>query len=216
MGALFALNNFTRYTFDQTWPVLLIVFGLLTLLRRGVDSPQQAPPGVPPRIPRRAYPYNDPAAGGYRDSRYQQPPPGNASTVKGGFGTGAPLRARGRCGRQSAGRRHRMRRHSLTGPLLLLLVGGLFLWRNLHPEAPVFDLVAEYWPFLLIAWGLIRLVEALISSREGWRHGFTGGEVALVVLICIAGSGIWTAHHHGMRFNRWRIGFLGHPVSSTP
>jgi len=102
-----------------------------------------------------------------------------------------------------------MRRHSLTGPLLLLVIGALFLWRNLHPEAPVFDLVAEYWPFLLIAWGLIRLVEALVWNREGWRHGFTGGEAVLVVLICIAGSGFWTAHHHGMRFNLGSPDFWG-------
>jgi uncharacterized membrane protein YphA (DoxX/SURF4 family) len=35
LGVLFALNNFTDYGFHQTWPVLLIVFGLLTLLGRG-------------------------------------------------------------------------------------------------------------------------------------------------------------------------------------
>jgi hypothetical protein len=78
LGALFALNNFTRYTFDQTWPVLLIVFGLLTLLRRGVESPRNVPPppGAPPyaQPPYNAPPYpGDPAAGGYRDSRYRQP-----------------------------------------------------------------------------------------------------------------------------------------------
>ena len=38
IGGLFALNNFTRYRFDQTWPVILIVFGLLSLLRRGVET----------------------------------------------------------------------------------------------------------------------------------------------------------------------------------
>ena len=43
-----------------------------------------------------------------------------------------------------------MRRRSFTGPLLLLLIGALFLWRNLHPEAPIFDLLAQYWPFVLI------------------------------------------------------------------
>jgi uncharacterized membrane protein YphA (DoxX/SURF4 family) len=44
LGALFALNNFTPYSFHQTWPVLLIVFGLLSLLGRGVGvSP---PPGA--------------------------------------------------------------------------------------------------------------------------------------------------------------------------
>jgi len=45
VGALFALNNFTDYGFDQTWPVLLIVFGLLSLLGRTAHS---APAGVPP------------------------------------------------------------------------------------------------------------------------------------------------------------------------
>jgi len=34
LGALFAANNFTDYGFDRTWPVLLIVFGLLSLLGR--------------------------------------------------------------------------------------------------------------------------------------------------------------------------------------
>ena len=37
VGVLFALNNFTQYSFDRTWPVLLIVFGLLSLLRRGLE-----------------------------------------------------------------------------------------------------------------------------------------------------------------------------------
>lgn len=38
LGVLFAISNFTPYRFHQTWPVLLIVFGLLSLLRRGADS----------------------------------------------------------------------------------------------------------------------------------------------------------------------------------
>lgn len=35
VGVLFALNNFTRYGFAETWPVLLIVIGLLSILGRG-------------------------------------------------------------------------------------------------------------------------------------------------------------------------------------
>ena len=35
VGTLFALQNFTPYDFGQTWPVLLIVFGLLSLLGGG-------------------------------------------------------------------------------------------------------------------------------------------------------------------------------------
>ena len=72
-----------------------------------------------------------------------------------------------------------MRRRSITGPLLLLLIGSLFLWRNLHPETPVFDLLSMYWPFLLILWGVMRLVEVIISPQRR-SPSFTGGEVVLV------------------------------------
>jgi hypothetical protein len=90
IGVLFALNNFTRYGFDQTWPVILIVFGLLSLLRRGTQpiGPANAP-NIPPPPP-----YNYPPPGGYSQSPYAGGPattPGTpAGTVKGGFGTSAP------------------------------------------------------------------------------------------------------------------------------
>jgi DUF4097 and DUF4098 domain-containing protein YvlB len=110
-------------------------------------------------------------------------------------------------------------RRSFSGPLLLLGIGAFFLWRNLHPEAPVFDLLAQYWPFLLIAWGLLRLVEGLIWYREGVRGSFSGGEIMLVILICIAGSGIWQAREHGVHFMRSGLDFWGQeyefPVSAT-
>ena len=32
-----------------------------------------------------------------------------------------------------------MRRKSFAGPLLLLLLGGFFLWNNLRPDIPMFD-----------------------------------------------------------------------------
>jgi hypothetical protein len=99
-----------------------------------------------------------------------------------------------------------------------LFIGTLFLWRNLHPEAPVFDLLALYWPFVLIAWGLVRLIEVLVWHGEGCGSGFTGGEVVLVVLICIAGSGMWEAHQHGIHWNVFGPDWLGeqydYPVSA--
>ena len=111
-----------------------------------------------------------------------------------------------------------MRRRSITGPLLLLLIGGMFLWRNLHPETPIFDIFALYWPFLLIGWGLLRLVEAVVWRQRGWVS-FTGGEVALVVLMCIAGSGLWEAHRHGVHFNPAGLDVFGeqfdYPVTAT-
>jgi DUF4097 and DUF4098 domain-containing protein YvlB len=91
-----------------------------------------------------------------------------------------------------------MRRRSLAVPVLLILIGGIFLWRNYYPQAPVFDLIALYWPFLLIAWGLVRLVEVAIW-RDPRISVFSGGEVALVVLICLAGMGLFEVHRHGIR-----------------
>lgn len=93
-----------------------------------------------------------------------------------------------------------MRRRSFTGPLMLLLIGCLFLWRNLHPEVPVFELFSRYWPFLLIGWGVLRLFEVLAWKQQ--RHSsFTGGEVMLVILICIAGSAMYEAKTRGLHFN---------------
>jgi hypothetical protein len=91
IGALFALNNFTRYRFDQTWPVILIVFGLLSLLRRGVESSAPPPPPSQPR----GY-----TGASYSQSPYSQTPPAPAAAAgsssepaKGGFGSSAPPRA---------------------------------------------------------------------------------------------------------------------------
>jgi len=90
VGVLFAFNNFTPYSFDKTWPVLLIVFGLLSLAKRGLEPAEPPPPPVQP-YPPPAYAYpqqNFPPAGGYAQSAYTQPPP----PAKGGFGATAPPR----------------------------------------------------------------------------------------------------------------------------
>lgn len=47
VGVLFALNNFTPYGFGQTWPVLLIVIGLMSLLGRGIGTGGSSGPGEP-------------------------------------------------------------------------------------------------------------------------------------------------------------------------
>jgi hypothetical protein len=104
--------------------------------------------------------------------------------------------------------------------LILLLIGGLFLWRNMHPELPVFDLIAQYWPFLLIAWGVMRLVEALVWRGDQRRGGaFSGGEVVLVIFVCMIGLGTWQAKEFGIHFNTRGLDIFGeefdYPVSAN-
>ncbi len=96
-----------------------------------------------------------------------------------------------------------MRRRSVTGPILLILLGAAFLVYNLRPDIQLFDLLAQYWPFLLIAWGALRLVEIMVDYFRGSlanATGFTGGEVVLIVFICFIGWGAFEAHSHGVHF----------------
>jgi hypothetical protein len=84
IGVLFTLQNFTRYSFDQTWPVILIVFGLLSLVGRGMGPqrpvappPAWPQPGIRPPAANPAQgnypPPGSQAAGSYRQSQYQPP-----------------------------------------------------------------------------------------------------------------------------------------------
>lgn len=91
-----------------------------------------------------------------------------------------------------------MRRGSVIGPLILIGLGILFLFRNLWPDVPLVDLISRYWPFLLIAWGGIRLIEILfwaMTRKPLPRNGISGGEWALIFVICIVGATMYTAHN---------------------
>lgn len=99
VGVLFVLNNFTPYGFDKTWPVILIVFGFLTLIGRSTAPLVEPPPAAPPSAYAPPPPYTPPPSPGYRQSSYAQPAAGSApdaappaGTAKGGFGTSAPPR----------------------------------------------------------------------------------------------------------------------------
>ena len=91
-----------------------------------------------------------------------------------------------------------MRRGTVIGPLILIGLGVLFLFRNLWPEIPLVEMISRFWPFLLIAWGGIRLLEILFWSMTGKplpRNGVSGGEWSLIFVICIVGATMYTAHN---------------------
>jgi DUF4097 and DUF4098 domain-containing protein YvlB len=103
-----------------------------------------------------------------------------------------------------------MRRGSVIGPLILIGLGLLFLFRNLWPDIPLVDMISRFWPFLLIAWGGIRLIEILfwsITEKPLPRNGVSGGEWALIFVICIVGATMYTAHNASSWFptgRAWR------------
>lgn len=105
-----------------------------------------------------------------------------------------------------------MRRGSLVGPLILIGIGILFLARNLFPELPLMDFLSRYWPFLLIGWGVLRLLEILywaVTSKPLPQRGMSGGEWVLVVFLVMIGWTMFAGREHGwLRGNRINIGGL--------
>ncbi len=96
-----------------------------------------------------------------------------------------------------------MRPRSIVGPLILIAIGALFFVRNLYPQIEIFSLFATYWPFILIIWGSLRLIEVLSWHFRGQaipRAGVSGGEWVLVVFLCIFGSIFFWGSHWNMRW----------------
>ncbi len=92
-----------------------------------------------------------------------------------------------------------MNRRSMVGPLILILIGIVFLLNNVVPDFRLWTQLVLYWPFLLIAWGVLRLGEILFIAARGGpipARGLSGGEIALIVLICVLGSATYTARQH--------------------
>lgn len=92
-----------------------------------------------------------------------------------------------------------MKSRSLVGPILLIALGVLFLVYNLRPEWPLLSWITLYWPWLLVAWGALRLVEILVwaaRSRPLPRSGISGGEWALVILLVLAGAAADAMRRH--------------------
>jgi len=60
-----------------------------------------------------------------------------------------------------------VRPRSITGPLILLLIGVFFLVNNIRPDLISLSRIGDYWPFLLIGAGVIGLIEVLFHASRG-------------------------------------------------
>ena len=84
-------------------------------------------------------------------------------------------------------------RRSLAGPLILILIGVLFLLRNVGVHIPVWHFFGRFWPVLIIVWGVVALAEHFVALRSGYQtRGLGGLGVLLLLFIVIAGL---AAHH---------------------
>ena len=81
-------------------------------------------------------------------------------------------------------------RRSIAGPLVLIVIGLIFLLRNFGFRFPIWHFFGHWWPLLLILWGVIALIEHTTSQRMGYRtrHLGTGGILLLVLLVALGVS----------------------------
>jgi len=82
----------------------------------------------------------------------------------------------------------RPRRRSFAGPIILILLGVLFLLRNLGYPLPLLRWFALYWPLLIILWGVLKALEYWQARREGApAPGIGPGGVFLLIMIILCG-----------------------------
>jgi len=82
------------------------------------------------------------------------------------------------------------RRRSFAGPLVLIILGLVFLLGNMHLISweRLGTLFAHYWPLLLILWGVIKLIEYQQAQRDGVpARGIGAGGILLVIAIVVCG-----------------------------
>src|SRR5207248_7594431 len=82
------------------------------------------------------------------------------------------------------------RRRSFAGPLVLIILGVVFLLGNMHVITwhSLGLWFARYWPVLIIVWGVVKLVEYYQAQREGTRPSGIGvGGFFLLFFLIISG-----------------------------
>jgi len=112
-----------------------------------------------------------------------------------------------------------MRRRSLFAPLMLVLAGTVLLAANLLPEWSLGATFAEHWPWLLVAWGGIHLLEQALSPAFGWRppRPLGGGAVVLALLLALAGTAARGARSADFSFARdWDPDWFHEETHSFP
>src|SRR5512135_1100921 len=82
------------------------------------------------------------------------------------------------------------RRRSFAGPFVLIVLGTVCLLATMRvlSMGRLAHLFANYWPVLLILWGVIKLLEHMRAQREGTRSpGIGAGGVFLAIMIVVFG-----------------------------
>jgi len=100
------------------------------------------------------------------------------------------------------------RRGSIFWALTLIGVGVIFLWHNFNPDIQPWQIIAKYWPILIIFWGTSKLIDYVLSQAHPETNPpplFSGSEVVMLVLILVLGTIVSKAVLHPWQPWGWHI-----------
>lgn len=83
------------------------------------------------------------------------------------------------------------RRGSIFWALTLIAVGILFLYQNFNPAIHPWEILAKFWPIVIIFWGASKLIDHLQARAHPESTPpplFSASEVILLVLVLITGT----------------------------
>ena len=83
------------------------------------------------------------------------------------------------------------RRGSIFWALTLVAVGTLFLYHNFNPNIRPWEILAKFWPIIIIFWGLSKLIDYFqFRAHPGTAPPslFSASEVILLILVLIIGT----------------------------
>lgn len=116
-----------------------------------------------------------------------------------------------------------MRPRSIAGPIILIGIGILFLLNNLRPDVMSWHVIWRYWPFLVIAFGLVRLLEVLLAAGRGqpltgYRRGSGLGWIFVFVFFALFAASRNSSHMRIRNFEGGSLEIFGdqfdYPVSA--
>jgi DUF4097 and DUF4098 domain-containing protein YvlB len=100
------------------------------------------------------------------------------------------------------------RRGSIFWSLTLIAVGVIFLWQNFDPTVRPWQLIAKFWPILIIFWGLSKLIDYVQAQAHPETTPpplFSGSEVVMLVLILVMGTIVSKVVLHPVREWGWHF-----------
>ncbi len=78
-----------------------------------------------------------------------------------------------------------VRSRSLVFPIMLISVGGIFLYRTLNPDFQPWPLIWHWWPLALILIGLGKMWDSMQGAKDNPRPGISIGSTVGVLLFVV-------------------------------